>query len=296
MVDFEVNPEDIDEIFLDSLNEAYDQWGSRELYDWSVKRKVGMIESDIILARVNGEPAYGAVLYYRNVKTGEGRSFRSCIIGDGWTLPKFRGRGLSTIGIGKGMGIAFERGCSLMIGIGRVNNVSQMNMTVNGGEIVPASYVHVMKGKFIKNTGLSIKEVDISPSLLDRLVHLNEREKRGACHFSYDPPEWESQFVERPQETILLSIEDSTFIALERDSNVDRILSVISDGTISFTDAFITLYQWSGKDVFHYTSVPGEIEDLKRFEPRITDGYLALFRSGYLDIEGGWKVHNGDRM
>ena len=306
MREFLLDPPGISDIFLDSLNVSYGGWGDRELFDWCFTRHVGVIRSQLLICRVDGVPAYGTAIHYRNIIDPAGEIRKVAMLGSGWTLPEFRGRGLSTEGIRKSLEIAAGQGCSGVVGFVRKENPSRGNMERNGALMMDARYYTA--GGDTAVSGCSMEEIGKEKALL-LFEKISGEALRDPIEFRYSVEEWSSQFMDRPGFMRAFDLGGGSGFAVLRDRGEQFSLQYLALAPdLEFEEAMGSLMSISHsehKELFVYSTLKREWDVLDGMGFSFREGYMALFhpddRSGKGEkrrgsLEGPWKVNNGDRM
>jgi hypothetical protein len=285
MIEFFLNPHGIDGVFYEHMDRSYSPWGSKEMYDWCFRKG-----TDRIVGTFDGEIAYGAALYHRKVMTASGIR-KACIIGDGWTLPEFRKRGLSTKGIEFGKSEARKNGISLMLSFVVKGRDSYRNMIDNEFVLFPARYYKT------RNDGTSSYDLEVTGPPVKTI---RDMEDRTYNRFDYDAKDWKVQFLDRVPPSEVLSISGGKGYALiENRKDQDSILSIVHDGTLELSKIISSLMKRAfskGKELFHYSTDPSEWEILGEMGFDIIEGSVAVCDLDGNRPGGGWWIRNGDRM
>lgn len=295
MVQYLINQTHKENLFYDQIRKCYKDWGNRAFFDWCIERNVGSLKVDMILCKVNDDYVYGANVYYSLFMDADGNKIKVGIIGDGWTEPNYRGRGLSTGGIGYAKDLAKSRDCSYLFGFIRKENASFRNMIANNGKMIESRYC-TWNGPCNNGEDKVTEDVDDKVST-DEVLRQREESMQGSNHFVYRPDEWEYHVMSRPGKIIVCSLEDGYVVLDERKDQYS--VMFITCKSSEFEKKIMNLQDISsrnGKYLFHYTTDPNEWNVLERAGFKMKEGSMAVFDLNGIGISDRWIIHNGDRM
>lgn len=321
MIEFELNPPSIDDEMLEGLNYSYKGWGERRYYHWVFHCEVDGMKPDIIIGRKDGMIVYGAAIFYRSVFLWNGNKIKVGIIGSGFTIPGYRGKGYSSEGIRRGIELAGSKDAALMTGFVIFNNPSYRNMIVNNGEFFPTNYFRIDKGMIGTIEG-DKRIIVVEDSAISRIVHQKYIERNKLTRFDYSFDQFKHQFIERPSDIRVLSFDEgSGYIILERKDGQDKVLFMHLDSQKDFRECIQELIRFSFEDgmgLFHFTTLPDEAEICRKLGFNEISGVLPTFISNLDSLRKGvvsdgpmngsiynkdnpwfigeWDIKNGDRM
>ena len=236
---------DVDrELYLAGLHSAFPGWGDERRFAWCFERALAGRTPDLLLLHDGDVTIAGSAVTYRMLQLRDGSQVRTGIMTASWTLPEGRGRGAFSRMIGASRELS-----PLLLAFVTAENASRRRLDAAGALAVPSFYCR-------------------------RATSLPMRRDRAA-RFVYEPEEWRSQFLDRPE--AVEWIERPQFsIALEG----DRVLFVDGD-----RDAALHHLVQHGREVFCFSTGVPVSDDF-------TPGFVMVFG---LD-EGDWDIQNGDRM
>lgn len=321
-MEIEVNPEGVEKEVIKGLNTSYNGWGDKFLYDWSFKSHISGIKPDLIIFRENGKIVYGTGVFYRVAITSDGKRMKIAIIGNGYTLPDYRRRGYSTLGIRKAIEVAGTRGAIFLIGFVNKKNNSYRNMIANKCFEIDTSYLILHHENMMVGNGSTERLTKTFLTDPERIWESYCNSGEGSLRLEYQKDEFDHQYIRRSDEISMISYDDiDAYTILERKGDQNRIILMAGNHIDKFRAMIrdqIMDAKENGRDLFHFTSLPEErlvcqengfeeiegaitifvsngsllrdIIDQKDDEP--AEAYLERF----LNEHQTWDIKNGDRM
>jgi hypothetical protein len=322
MIKFEFNPDKIDELLLEGLNYSYKGWGTQEHYDWVFRCKIDGLKPDILVGWEDGMIVYGTGIFYRTVRLWNGKKIKVAIIGSGFTFPGYRGKGFSTQAIKRSIVKAGEKKVALLTGFVVLNNPSYRNMIANQGEFFPTNYFRIDKnnGSIFEKKSSNLNVED--ETLIETIMDIENRKRIGKTSFIYSKDEFRHQYCHRPSDIQFLSYKDGKgYVILEKKDDQNKILMLHLDDKNDIKNCIeelIGLSSIEGKGLFHFTTVPDEIDVCRQLGFMEISGVLPTFISNEEELKkalgyegfingsiynkdcsryiGEWDIRNGDRM
>lgn len=321
MIEFKINPKNIKEELYNSLNYSYKGWGSRQHFDWFFFSNIGGMKPDILVGWEDGMIVTGTGIFYRDVELWNGNKMIVAILGSGFTIPGYRGKGNITDLIKKSIQIVGERDVGLLTSYVILSNPSYRTMVANNAEFFPTNYFVIHKG-FASVTNKYSNLHKINNIEKDILIHMIGSDISKRTHFSYSLDQFKYQFLSRPSNIELFSYKNGEgYVILEKKDDQNRILLMQLKDNESFKECItelISLSKFEGKGLFHFTTLPEEIEICRKIGFKEISGVLPtfisneeIFKSAFdyngrfkgslynkdnICFIGDWDIKNGDRV
>ncbi|HOR82960.1 MAG TPA: GNAT family N-acetyltransferase [Bacteroidales bacterium] len=309
MLKIEVNPPNFKKKFIEFTNESFkSSFDINNAYDWMFERKVGKIESDIIVLRNDDEIVAGSGLTYRQLILSNGQIIDMAIMTSSWTLPSVRGKGYFSKIIELSKEIAFKKDVHCLIAFVTEKNASYRRLKNAGSYLIPAYYLFSSFETTFPNQDLNIKIIqnkqDYIKIFMKRKTMLN-----NCISFYYNNPiDFENQFINRYLKTEVLQVNDS-FAIVEETFDIIKLLLLTFENKESFTENIKHLIQWSknekNKPLLFYTTDPELCNECKSLNFDVLNGYITMLFSDELHFseiigKNGNKtlfdVQYGDKM
>jgi hypothetical protein len=325
MIEIEINPPDVEAQYLESLNTCFGQWGDQAAFDWYFRRRAGGPAADLIVLRDGGRPVAGSAVVYRQVRAARGETVLAGIMSGSWTLPEARGQGCFSTMIHESVALAGQRGGALLLAYVTERNASFRRLSAAGAALFPTYYCVSGASTPPPQARLGISHVEDVPAARESIYTLLEESRQGYTHFDYSLAEWTSQFVDRPADTEIVTLEGAAWCVLERAGDTDRVLVLVMNDGVSLGDCLATLVRRSidrGRNLFLFCTEPAWHAECTRLGLTIIPGYLTALGAGdplpprgpavagsvpetdlvppagpsLPEPPGRWSIQSGDRM
>lgn len=323
MIDIVINPEHIEDLYLECLNRCFGDWGAAAMYRWCFERRLGGRKPDIMLLKKKGVLLGGSAVTYRHALLN-GTAVPVAIMTGSWTLPEARNQGCFTLMIDQSLKLAQAAGAALLIAFVTQTNPSMNRLVNRGAAVFPTHYLVTgpatpRPGSPLDLTGVS----DITECSLN-IFRFMLSDMAGHPRLTYSPEEWRSQFIERPEIMEFLCIDADCVGMVEKKGPFDRLLAFSGHGDHSPEDVlkaccarslenerrlFFFTASSSLKDyavTLGFEHVPGFLtaliadeEALRRTYPEPPSGAPApadLYNPASTWYIGEWHLTAGDRM
>lgn len=244
----EINPKDFEKKYLKHLNTCFPGWGDKEDYDWVFKRKVGVIDSDIIIIHNDeGEVIAGSGITYRVIKNhNEEKVYIGTMTGS-WTLPKARGKGCFTQIINISREICKQKGVPYLTAFVMETNPSYRRLKNEGSSLIN-SFTLFSPEKFYSDVKCMVKLVDVVDTDLIQYIYKTSNHMIHKSVYFYSFEEFNKQFYDKNKKVEVLKIDDS-YALIEESYNVIKLnyisLAVDCD---DFTSKISAIANWGLKE------------------------------------------------
>ncbi|WP_396176873.1 GNAT family N-acetyltransferase [Flavobacterium sp.] len=212
-----INPENYKSKYIEYLNLCFPNWGSDTQYNWAFERKIGKHHSDILLlANEEDEIIAGSGLSFRMIKTNDGVIHDIAIFTGSWTLPNARGRGCFTQIIELFEQICIEKNVPFLTAFVTESNGSYRRFVDLNYYCLEANNILSNETPFENVPLFEIVFLEKKQSL-DLFESFTNNAKNKTV-FHYDKEEWLGQYVNRTNDTSVISIDDNYFLVEENES------------------------------------------------------------------------------
>lgn len=319
-----INPDRTEETYLEYLNRCFDDWGGMDMYKWCFDRPVGGLKADIMLLKKDGTVLGGSAVTYRKAVIRESMVNVAIMTGS-WTLPEARRQGCFTRIIDESVTLARQKGAALLLAFVTDRNASLKRLVGRGASLFPTHYLVSGEDTPGAGSGLEISQVEDTGKFVADIFRTMAGGRGTRPHFEYTIEEWQSQFVDRPEEMEFMSVGGTCPVIIEKKGVFDRILALAPEGGRSFEDCLKALLKrtmGNGRRLFFFTTspewkdcavemgfehIPGYLTTLIAGEGKLRSAYpghpdnekpdvRGLYDPGSKWYLGEWDLVTGDRM
>ena len=224
MIDIVMNPENIEDFYLECLNRCFGDWGGTAMYRWCFERRLGGRKPDIMLLRKEGDVLGGSAVTYRHAMLNN-VMVRIAVMTGSWTLPEARNQGCFTMMVDESLSLAKKAGAALLMAFVTEKNPSTRRLIERGCATFPSHYlVSPLDGRDITPPVPFSVTQDSTRCSLDVSL-LMTAGGAGCARFVYSPDEWRSQFIDRTEIVEFACIEDTCVGVIEKKGIFDRLLA-----------------------------------------------------------------------
>ena len=279
--EIQLNPSGMTSEYLAGLNRCFHGWGGMETYRWAFERSVGGPPADQMVLRIDGRLRAGSAVSYRRVALASGAAVDAGVMTGSWTLPEVRGRGAFTRMIDESVRLASGRGAGLLLAFVTSDNPSARRLASAGSARFPTFYLFSTEDTPVPRSAVALHPVRDPDEVARHVMTVRAEEQAGSTHFHYPDREvWISQFLQRPGQIEVLSVDDSSWAVVESAGSTDRVhLLVIDPGTgLSVGDCIATLLRRAlarNRSLFLFSTVPETREESLRLGLSVKPGYLT---------------------
>lgn len=228
MIDVVINPENIEDLYLECLNKCFSDWGGAAMYRWCFDRRVSGKKPDIMLLKKEGAVLGGSAVTYRHAMIN-GVMVPVAIMTGSWTLPQARNQGCFTIMIEESLKLARNAGAALLIAFVTKTNPSMKQLMKKGSAVFPTHYLVTGQGTPRPGSPVELTAVpDIAGCSLD-ISRFTVRDGPRHPYFTYSAEEWRSQFIKRPEAMEFLCMDRACVGIVEKKGLFDRLLAFAGD-------------------------------------------------------------------
>ncbi len=194
-----INPQGVDDEYLECLNLCFGNWGDRRIFDWYFRRKTGFPDPDLIVLKKNGQIMAGSAVTYRRVALLNGNEIGVGIMTGSWTLPHFRGRGCFTRMVKESLHLTAQKDGSLLLAFVTEDNASLRQLTKAGAALFGSSYIFSTPRTVRHKVACQLTSVAKGEAAIKSMFKQLSKGGKGYCRFSYSSErDLAAQFIHRP--------------------------------------------------------------------------------------------------
>lgn len=301
--------------YLAALNSCFSNWGDERTFAWAFDRRVSGPAADLMTLTEDGALLAGSAVTYRTIRTADGRSSLAGIMTGSWTLPIARGRGCFTSIINKSLDFVRQREGSVLLAYVTDKNPSYRRLAAAGSALFPTRYVYSSPDT-PRADGHKTKFVPYSSSVYE----LFEKRRSPGATISYvSETEWASQFIDRPEPSVVVEAGSLGLCILDATSDTDRVQGIaptVPSDREALLRAMLARAQQAGRKLFYF-SADAPFADLCATDLGMvtTSGFLTMLpaieskAAGLIegkdptaenlstaDAFARWELQSGDRM
>ena len=247
MEKFVINPENYRKEYIANLNACFGNWGGEVEYEWGLQRQVGKHSTDIMLIENEEDGVIaGSAVSYRKLE-GKEDSFEIGIMTGSWTLPAARRKGCFTKMINCSRDLCKDNNVPFLTAFVTETNASSRRLKSEGSFMFPTSHLFSPE-EIYKEEGIPQSELVELNTDVSRQIYLRVQEtQKEFLTFSYSFEEFQSQYLNRIKEVIVLKIDDD-FAILEDGQNEVKILLLTYTNKENFRSFQKAVSNWCNKN------------------------------------------------
>lgn len=323
-MDVITNPDGTEQVYLEYLNQCFDDWGGTDMYGWCFDRVIGGLKADIMMLKKDGAVLGGSAVTYRRARI-RGFMVTVAIMTGSWTLPEARRQGCFSRMIDESIILAKKKGAALLLAFVTDRNASLKRLVGRGASLFPSHYLVSGEATPGIRYGLEVSRAENIDGFVADIYRGMTGSPSVRSHFNYTFEEWRSQFVDRPEEMEFVLIEGTCQAIIEKKGVFDRVLALLPGRGRSFEDClrallkrtmenerrlffFTTSSSWKDCAVkLGFEHIPGFLTTIIADEKTLMSVYDGipekehpeagdLYDPGSRWYLGPWDLVTGDRM
>lgn len=238
-----INPVGYKEEFLENLNKCFNGWGGEKKYDWVFNRKVGNYAPEMLVIENEEDGAIaGTGITYRKMNwNGKGLEFG--IVTGSWTLPAARRKGCLTKMVETGRLLSRKKNMPFVSAFMVETNPSSRRLRTLGANMVSAYHLFSPEVPFEEINGGNVQVVEQNSEIIQEVYERMKRTQEDFIHFDYTVEEFEKQYIDRLDDTIVLKI-DEDFAVLEKGNNEVKVLLLTHPDEGTFVNYVKLITNW----------------------------------------------------
>lgn len=281
----DINPPNFRQKFIDFTKESFNSSYDSNTYKWMFERKVGKVESDIIVLRNDNEIIAGSGLTYRQLILPNKQIIDIAIMTSSWTLPGARGMGCFSNIIEFSQEIAFKKNIHCLTAFVTEENASSRRLKNAGSQLIPAYYLFSSFNTQSNKQKLNVCKIKNNQEYA-KIFAIRKAMLNNDISFYYNNQiEFESQFINRYLRTEVLQLNDN-YAIIEETSDIIKLLLLTFDNKVSFIESIKSLVQWckveKNKKLLYYTTDSDLCNECKTLKFDVLNGYFTMVFSNKL--------------
>lgn len=327
MLTVEINPPQIDDLYLDALNTCFGHWGDQTAFDWVFRRRLSFPDTDRMILRQDGDTLLaGSGVTYRQLALPNGSTLDIGIMTGSWTLPAARRQGCFSRIIQESIERTRRHGGSLLIAFVTEDNASTRRLIAAGSALVPSHYLFTVPETPRPAPPAQLTTLEPDSGTVARLMEQTALVTADHVHFNYPAPaDFVSQFIQRPDPTTILADARGNLAVIEAVGDTDRVqLFAPVSGSRENVEAFLGLLVARAlahnRKLFLFTTQEAVFQAAQTLGLGHKPGYITLLIADAARLWsalgtdappepdpaplvdaahdlylGAWQVHSGDR-
>ena len=298
MSELQINPPNVDDEYLECLNQAYGNWGDKQQFNWYFRRQTIFPAADLFVIREDGKLAAGSGITYCRLQLQDEAEMSAGIITGAWTLPQYCGRGFYYRLIEESQRYAASRNVEVLFGYVTADNPGFRQLQSLGAIPFPSFYIFSTESTPIPKTDSTLERIEPSEKIVAEMFERFAESGKGFARFTYPSArDFSAQFLERPHETEILSNRNGDFAVIEKKAETNLLQLYLPRDKNNLID--LVAYTLRQNRKFFTFTMQEEVASLaKNLGLGIKGGFLTVFltdTSTCLPAELRWKIQTGDR-
>ncbi len=272
------NPSGMEKDYLGNLNIAFSNWGDSTNYAWVFNRKVGDFKTDQLIIKREGEAIAGSAITYRKVSLNATENLNVGIMTGSWTLPAARNTGCFSTIIEESKKMCLANGVQLLTAYVTEENPSSRRLEAAGSLMIHSW--NLFAPHIITDTKNDIVLLDATLEQVQTDIYEQyTKSLKGTVHFSYTKKEFVSQFIHRPEETIVCKV-GGEFVILSSGFNAMKVLLATYQDLEHLEGLLTGINNWCiskyKKAIFLYTTNRGMAQHLSSLDYETKKGFYTV--------------------